>query len=294
MKSYFSTNRVLAWTIGSVVVATLFFACKKQVTTDTAPNNESDNTTFTAAAHEVKVSGIYSDLFQTVSTVAVSQGVARQGSSSKDMAANPSCPSAELDITSNTWPKHLKVDFGPSCADAFGTYRSGVWNITLDGPLRKAGSTFTVSLSNYKVDGIPVEGTVTIRILSYNTTDGIQFSSEVTGGRVSFSDSLIVDYVSKRTFKQIEGGATPDIPSNAGFSVDGTATLTYEKGAPAGTVITFTTLTSLIKRWSCGHIVQGQLKIDFNNISGVIDYGDGKCDSIATIKIGDKVKEIKL
>jgi hypothetical protein len=301
MKSYFSTNRVLAWTITGVAVATIFFACKKEETTDTTPNNETDNKTIGAVQLVAVVSAMYNDWFETIAQVGISQGLfqARQASpNGNELADQPSCPSAELqDATGNTWPKRVIIDFGESCIDRYGVYRSGILNVTFSGPLFNPASTILVEPSNYKINGKPVAGRFVICGVSYSKTAGIQYTTELTNGKVTLADTLVINYASKKTVKQIEGFDLDrpfQNPSDDVFSVDGTASLSYEKGPAVGATATFATQESLIKKWNCQYISKGKLKVDFNNISGVINYGDGICDDVATITVGDKAKEIKL
>ncbi|MBO9729250.1 MAG: hypothetical protein J7623_11495 [Chitinophaga sp.] len=302
MKSYFSTNRVLAWTITGVAVATIFFACKKEVTTDTAPNNESDNKTMGAVQHEAAANAMYNDWFETAASVGISQGMytARQatpGTTTADVPA-PSCPSAELqDATGNTWPKRVVINFGESCLSRYGTYRSGILNVIFSGPLFKQGSTIVIEPSNYKINGKSVAGRFVISNASYSATTGIQYTTELTNGKVTLNDSVIVNYAYKKTVKQIAGFdlTQPFLnPSDDVYSVDGNASLSYEKGPVTGATATFTTVESLIKAWNCQYISKGKLKVEFNNVTGVINYGDGICDNVATITVGDKAKEIKL
>ncbi|HEY9258642.1 hypothetical protein [Chitinophaga sp.] len=301
MKSYFSTNRVLAWTITGVAIATIFFACKKEVTTDTAPNNETDNKTIGVVQHEAVVSVMFNDWFETVGTVGIEQGMflGRQANpKGTDMADVPSCPSSELlDGTGATWPKRVVVDYGTSCQDRYGVFRSGKLNVIFNGPLFSPTSTIVVEPSNYTVNGKAVDGRLEISNASFSTTTGMQYTIEITRGKVTLADTLVINYASKRTIKQIEGfelGQPFLNLSNDVYSVDGTASLSYEKGPATGITATFATQTSLIKKWACQYISKGTLKVDFNGISGVIDYGNGDCDDKATIKVGDKAKEITL
>ncbi|MDQ0105221.1 hypothetical protein J2T02_000304 [Chitinophaga terrae (ex Kim and Jung 2007)] len=304
MKSYFSTNRVLAWTFAGVAAAAVFFACKKEVTTDTAPNNQSDNNTIAAVQHEAVVSAMYGDLFETVSTVAISQGTAipgaRQAQPSGNLAEAAPCPFAELlDATGDTWPKRVKIDFGTSCLDNYGNYRSGVLNVTFNGPLFSGTSSVVVEPSNYKVNGKTVKGNLTISNATYTKTTGIRYTLEVANGEVSLADTIIVKYATKRTVTQTAGfdvNAPVRNPIDDVFSVEGTASLSYNQGGPAGETANFTTVTPLIKKWACEHISKGKLKVELNKITGVIEYTDTNitCSGTATITVGDKSKEIKL
>ncbi|MEI3799949.1 MULTISPECIES: hypothetical protein [unclassified Chitinophaga] len=304
MKSYFSTNRVLAWTFTSVAVVTIFFACKKEVTTDTAPNNQSDNNTIAAAQHEAAASAMYSGLFETVAEVAITQGLftARKADNINNALAvttSPSCPVAELlDATNpDQWPKKVKIDFGQSCLDNYGVSRSGVLNVTFSGPLFSPASIIRVEPDGYKINGKSVEGLFTISGVSYSPTTGIQYTTELTGGKVTLSDTVVINYASKKTIKQTAGfdPVTPLLnPSDDVFTVEGNASISYEKGPVTGVTATFTTQEALVKIFDCQHFVKGKLKVEFDKVTGVIDYGNGKCTDPVTITVGDKTKEIKL
>ncbi|HVI46896.1 MAG TPA: hypothetical protein VM802_18600 [Chitinophaga sp.] len=296
MKSYFSTNRVLAWTFTSVALATLFFACKKEVTTDNASNNETDNHTMDVAVHETKANAIYNDLFDVAASAVNDQGVGGRKATNGNTQRDPvSCPSTLISsVDPNIWPKTITVEYGDACLDKYGITRSGKVYIKLSGLLLNKGS-MEITLENYRYNGIPVAGTTTITDVASLAT-GIQYTSTVSNGRISLGDTLILGYSSKKTVKQIEGAATPVNPADDVFSIDGNASLTYEKGGPAGAgmIATISTVTPLVKAWSCQWVSQGQLKIDFNKVTGVIDYGKGGCDSNATITVNGKAKEITL
>ncbi|SEW22033.1 hypothetical protein [Chitinophaga arvensicola] len=303
MKSYFSTNRVLAWTITGVAVATIFFACKKEITTDTAPNNQSDNNAIAASQHEAAVSAMYGGLFETVGQIAVEQGLfingRKAGVSNTTNAVVTSCPVAELlDATSPTqWPKRVDIDFGDSCLDRYGVYRSGILHVIFSGPLFNANSTIVIESRGYKLNGKAVDGRFAISGATYSKTAGIQYTAEVTGGKVTLNDSTIVNYTSKRTIKQTAGFDQVEPlrnPADDVYAVEGTATISYVKGPVVGATATFTSQEALVKIDDCHHFVKGKLKVELDKVTGVIDYGNGKCTDPITITVGDKTKQIQL
>lgn len=304
MKSYFSTNRVLAWTFAGIAVTAVFFACKKEVTTDTAPNNQMDNNTIAAVQHEAVASAMYADIFGTVSEASISQGTAipgaRQAQPANNLATTPSCPFVELlDATGDSWPKRVKIDFGTSCLDNYGNFRSGVLNVVFNGPLFSGTSSVVVTPSNYKINNKAVGGTLTISNATYTKTTGIRYTMEVADGTVQLGDTITVKYNTKRTVVQTEGfDVNPPIriPIDDVFSITGTASLSYTKGGPADQVANFSTIDPLIKKWSCEHVSKGKLKVELKNVTGVIEYTDANvsCSGTATITVGDKSKEIKL
>lgn len=304
MKSYFSTNRVLALAITGVAIATVFFACKKDAgPTDTASQNQSDNNTIAASQHEAMASVAYGDLFETVATVAIAQGLYQNAriatNGSKALAGPTSCPVAELlDATDpNKWPKTVQIDFGDACLDRFGIYRSGILNVTFNGPLFSPTATIVVDPSNYRRNGKLVSGRLTISAMSFDKTNGIRYTSEITNGKLTLADTVVVSYVSKRTIKQIAGvdQVQPLLnPEDDVYSIEGTASLSYVKGPLTGVAADFATQEPLIKTWGCNHCSKGKLKVTVDNVSGVINYGTGQCTDPITITVGDKVKEIKI
>ncbi|QJB41444.1 hypothetical protein HF324_27820 [Chitinophaga oryzae] len=296
MKSYFSTNRVLAVTIAAVGVATLFFACKKEVTTDTASNNENDNNTLVVASHEAQAQGIYGDLFETAAIAAVDQNVAGnvRKADYEDYANVTACPSILISSADpNVWPKKITIDYGDACRDNYGITRSGKMYITLTGLLFNNNTHIDIQLDGYKYNGIPVAGKNSISGISYNATTGIQYTTEITGGRISYSDTLIVGYTSKKTVKQTAGAGTPT-PNDNVYSIEGNASINYEKGGPAGNA-TIASQTPLLKANACKWVSQGKALVAYGSLSATIDYGNGVCDDKATITInGDKVREVTL
>jgi len=276
MRSYFSTNRVLAAAILGIAVATLFFACKKDNNGDDAPIiDEQDNITIAAASHEGVSDALYNDLFETASGV-----IAEEGLEARTSESGVCVPSILIDnVAPNVWPKSVKIDFGTACADSHGRVRSGILWVKLSKPLTQQNATIVIRLDNYKVNNIKLEGIDSITNLS--GTDGkLKYSTIITGGKVT-RDTISWNYSCDKTITREEAGV---------YSVEGTATLTY----PNGNVAKVTTVAPLIKSLSCAWIEKGQAKIELNNHTGIIDYGNGVCDSLASITVGDKHKEIKL
>lgn len=276
MKSYFSTNRVLAAAILGIAVVTLFFACKKDNNGDDAPIiDEQDNTTIAAASHEGVSDALYNDLFETASSVIVTEGLEARTSE------NEAClPTSLIDnVAPDVWPKTIKIDFGTACADGHGRVRSGILWVKLSKPLTQQNATVVIRLDNYKVNNIKLEGIDSITNLS-GTNGKLKYSTVITGGKVT-KDTISWNYSCDKTITREDAGV---------YSVEGTATLTY----PNGNVAKVTTVAPLIKSLSCAWIEKGQARIELNNHTGIIDYGNGVCDSLASITVGDKHKEIKL
>ncbi|RAJ75707.1 hypothetical protein CLV59_109322 [Chitinophaga dinghuensis] len=303
MKSYFCTNRVLAWTFSGLAVAALFFACKKDAGTKNPDeaSNQNDNKIMLAATHQGQVDVYYADVFSEVNEAAKQQGiqtVARQSNGDGALQATNSCPSWGIDNVGPGWPKTVTINFGTSCANPLtGRVRSGVITAVYSGLLFVAGSTVTVTFDNYKVNGLPVTGKIIYTVNSYSTDakGGISFTQRIIDGGIKLNDSVNIVYNHTKTVTQTAGGATPFNPGDDEFDTNGAGNMDYKDAAGKTTAtVALSTPIPLHTAWSCQYITKGQLKAVLNNLSAVIDYGNGTCDNIATITVGDKSKQITL
>ncbi|NIG52861.1 hypothetical protein [Chitinophaga sp. Cy-1792] len=312
MKSYFSTNRVLAWAFTGILTTGLFFACKKDNNnnssttnppTNPVGNNQTDNQVILAGSHETQVNAIYADVFASVSSASSGQGLdsntARIAVGDKSLQASGSCPEVSMDTYSaGVWPRTVTINYGTSCSsNSFIGVRGGIVNATFSAPLWSGNATVTVTFSNYTVNGYPVSGTVTYSGISYHATadGGLTYTQKITDGKVKLNDTTYIVYNTTKTVKQIAGGKTPVNPGDDVFSVTGNGTISSANAA--GTVAysaALSTPVALVKAWNCQYISKGQLQIVIGTVTGTIDYGDGTCDNKATITVGDKVKDITL
>ena len=87
----------------------------------------------------------------------------------------------------------------------------------------------------------------------------------------------------------IEGQGTTAWGDNV-FLITGNWSFTKRNG----TQLSATILEALRKELACKFIVSGSVELQRNGNSAVLDYGDGACDDLATVTIGDVVREINL
>ncbi|MFB6455524.1 hypothetical protein ACE38W_09665 [Chitinophaga sp. Hz27] len=307
MKSYFSTNRVLAWAFTGILTTGLFFACKKDAnnnkpSTDPVVSNQNDNQVILTAGHETQINAIYSDVFESVSSASTGQGLNRVavGDKSLQATATGDCPTTTLDNANpGVWPKTVTINYGSSCSSSnFVGVRGGIVNATFSAPLLSGTATVTVTFSNYTVNGYPVSGTLTYSNIIYkqNSDSAFSYSTKITDGKVKLNDTTYIVYNSTKTIQQIAGGKTAVNPGDDVYKASGSGTIAYTDAA--GTtqkyVAAFSTPVALEKAWSCQWISKGQLQVVIGTVTGTLDYGDGTCDNKATITVGDKVKDITL
>jgi hypothetical protein len=198
-------------------------------------------------------------------------------------------PCATITVTPNdtTYPKTVVIDFGDGCICRDGKFRKGSITLNFTNPIRVPGAVLTITLNNYYVNRVHVEGTKTITNLSTATIH--QYSVVVAEGKVTWPSGRGFKYEKVKTVTQISGYETATVRDDV-FSIQGRSKTTYASGI----TVTKNTETPLIKPVACNWIVKGILKIKINNRELFLDYGNGDCDNKALLKWGDHVREITL
>ncbi|SHL79645.1 hypothetical protein SAMN05444266_10520 [Chitinophaga jiangningensis] len=303
MKSYFCTNRVLAWTFTGIAITALFFACKKDAAKNTDPvvAEQSDKQVMAGAAYQAEVDLYYSDIFDAVSAGAAQQipdpsARRSEGNPALLTTPSPSCPSAYIE-GGLTWPITVNIDFGTSCSNSLNNrVRGGKIIAVFSGYLTTPGTTVKVTLQNFTINGKPVSGNILYTVTGYNKepNGGISFTQKITDGTVKLNDSIIAVYNHTKTVKQTNGGSTIANPGDDEYDTEGTGTLVYKHTNGTNVSISISTPVKLHTSWNCQWIRSGQLKLVTEMVAGTIDYGAGDCDNKATVTVGDKMKEITL
>lgn len=193
---------------------------------------------------------------------------------------HPDYPCAIVTVTSTngTFPKTITVDFGTGCTDKRGITRKGKIIITVTNKLLVPGATITITHDNFYVDGKKVEGEIK---LSNITTDIAvpTFSKQVTNGKITREDGSYFTFNSLRKRKMTQGVDTPkNVWDDVWEIFEGSQTVTKSNG----NYLTSTIKTPLVKSNACHFISKGSITIKGTNIDGVLDFGNGDCDNLAT------------
>lgn len=189
------------------------------------------------------------------------------------------CATITEDEVTNT----KTIDFGEEgCEGRDGRVRKGKIIIAHEGERDVPGFKRTVSLEDFSVDSIEVEG---VRILTYvsGTDTEKEYNATLTGGKLTFPDATIATRESTRTriASFDEDGEKTQVArygSAGGINREG---LTYENVVDETTPI----LTLAVCREEGTFApVSGILSINIEGESEkLIDYGDGTCDNLVTI-----------
>jgi hypothetical protein len=200
-----------------------------------------------------------------------------------------SCPSVSVNFM--TSPFSITLDWGTGCLGSDGITRSGLIRISLTGLMNEKNSVATLKIENYTVDGKKISGTTKITYQGLNPGNNWPRYSVVSEGKIEFTDKSVITYRSESVRLQAEGAGTPAIADDVWRTEIHSANGVNKDGKKW----TAKTTKVMIKKGDCKWYNSGTLEItpETGDVK-TIDFGDGKCDNKATLKIGDITIDITL
>ncbi len=190
------------------------------------------------------------------------------------------CAEIDLDIVDQT----ITIDFGENCEGPRGRMRSGKIIISFSARHHEPGAIVTTTFENFVVDGLKIEGIRTVTNLSTSTNENPSFNVKIENGKVTWPDGTFAT----RTVDRTKTWIRTNTPITDEYLITGTAEGVNRNGKTYKSTITET----VVFKVSCiddrifipvagtkDIEVDGELKV-------TVDYGDGTCDSIITIKKG--------
>jgi len=270
--------------VALALLATIAFSCQKEKT-DVNPADEPTEADATAMVEEsMEAESSFDDVTDVSLAAAIEEGIV----SAPDGRFFPFLhlrarlgPCVDITVTPNdtTYPKTITIDFGAGCLCADGKFRKGAIIITLSAPIRRTGSSMTITFRDFYLNRAHIEGTKLVTNLS--TNGNIKFSVKVTGGTVTFPNGRGFAYESVKMITQIDGSVTAALPDDV-FQIEGRSKTIFN----GGLTITLDTETPLVKKVACRWINEGKLKIRINNRVFMLDYAapdNGDCDNKAML-----------
>jgi hypothetical protein len=268
-----------------------FISCQKEDSSTTQGNAVTEQDAATYSDESAQADESFDDIADISMTAADADNTAINGRLNREYhpdfaelrEAIGLCATITVTPDDTTYPKTITIDFGDRCVGLDGKLRSGKVVINLTGPLRKPGSVLIVTLENFYINHIHIEGTKTITNLSEN--GAIKFSVNVAGGKVTFPSGRGYSYESSKTKTQVAGMDTKMCRDDV-FEITGSATIKFNNGV----VVNFEVVDPLIKKVACPWLSDGTLKISLNDRVLKIDYGfphNGDCDNKALLTWND-------
>ncbi len=264
----------------TVVISFIFVSCEKSK--DAVSDEDIE-----IAGDEAFVDMVFEDIMNEID--------AADAGSMK--STNEGCPAVTVNNEDTVW--NITIDYGEGCEQLIYNrlgvvidtiVRKGVVHIERTGLYRQAGSYRTVTLENYSVNGIQIEGTRTVTNKGLDENMHMWFTIELQNGKITTPDGIVITRNSERERHWIAGSGTPGILDDE-YKIWGTV-----DGVTAyGEDYSCTIIDSLHIKIACRLIVGGQIEIVAGEREPVVlDYGDGECDAVATLTRDDHSRQILL
>ena len=272
----------------------IFFSCKKDSNSASASSPDTDSAT-NMSASAATTDNMFGDTYDVLGQTTASNAnlSARTVTNGRADGVDSIAPCITVTVSpadTGTYPKTVTLNFGTGCTSWYGVTRSGIITFVYSGHFKYPGTTVTATYNNYKVNGYKVEGNYSVTNSS-SLSNGVMFTSTVTNGKVTYPDGTTwYSYSGNRTIRQTAGIGSTNYNDYA-FSITGN----HSYASWTGKTLTDSITTPLVKQVACKNIVSGVVAFTYNGlIKGTLDYGNGTCDSLATLTIGTNVKTIGL
>jgi len=192
------------------------------------------------------------------------------------------------------WPRIVTIDYGEGCTVGKRT-RKGKIIITVSGPMWLQGSMRIVTLEDFYVNDHKIEGIRTLTNQGRHTEgeyEGkIYFSVVLDSGKVITADNYTITKQVNQTRTFVEGEDSKWDTRDDIWYIEGMATGVNRNGLAFTREIT----SPLWKEIGCRFLTRGTVLISAEGRpDAILDYGEGECDPIATVTVGEEVREINL
>ena len=276
------TKRFLAAIFSlAVFAAFLFTSCEKN--NDVNVSDED----IEIAEDEAFIDMVFEDLMNEID--AIETGMLK--------STNDGCPDVTINVADTVWT--ITIDYGDGCEQMIYNrlgvvidtlMRKGIVHIERRGRYLQAGSYRTVTLEDYSVNGIQIEGTRTVENKGLDQNLHMWFTIELQNGKITTPDGIVITRNSYRERHWVAGANTPSILDDE-YKIWGTV-----DGMTAfGEDYSCTIIDSLHVKMACRLIVGGQVEIVVGEREpAVLDYGNGECDAVATLNRDGQSRQIML
>jgi len=171
------------------------------------------------------------------------------------------------------------IDFGAGCTDPRGNIRTGSIVVVHTGRCDVTGSAWTITFVNYTINGLSLQGTRTVKVVSV-TDSLIVYDVTLIGGIITWPDGRFATREVHRRREHhrnenhlldrliIYGTAQGALCNGRGYVIEILEPLVYDRSCAAEGVFI---------------PVQGVKFIKHGNRELTVDYGDGTCDNTVTL-----------
>jgi len=189
------------------------------------------------------------------------------------------------------WPRSWTLDWGvENCECFFGTLKRGKVHVSLSDWWRNEGSLREITFEDFYINDNKLEGVKTILNTGVNEAGNLTFEKKVTDAKLTYPDESFITWNCERQSEQVGGGETflfaDDVwsvtGSGSGVNLDGNS-------------YTLEITSALMYQNGCFYPVSGTIEINtYGEELKTIDYGNGECDNIITVTVGETTETIEL
>ena len=279
------SNLVLTLSTAAITISLFIFtaACHKSTSSLT---NSDDNGGY--ASDNVKME-------QNSNDVVSMTDIAASTNSGSSLRTTETTIGGCATVTNDTVsiPHVLTIDFGtgtPSCTCVDGKIRSGKIIVTYTGHYKDAGSTHTITYSNYFVNGNQLSGSKTVTNEGTNGSGQVYYTVTVNDTLNLGAGNGYIAWTGNRTRTWLTGYTTTD-RSDDSYLISGTTSIRRANG----NTFTMNITTPLQVAYICPWIEAGVVTVTGpGGGTRTLNYGSGNCDSEAELTIGTHTYNITL
>ena len=265
--------------LSTICLSVVMNSCSKD-NNENPPSNEESTVSLTNA--KVYSDALYDDVSMEVLQVNTENNLSAQPS-----VNTQTCATVTISPNDATWPKTVTIDYGTAgCTGANGYTRKGKIIYTLNKKLLTTGAVLTASFDNYSVNGYKLEGTYTIT--NNGSSAGLNVTIVLANGKVTYPTGVVYTKVSNTTWVQAAGIGTLTVLDDE-YYVTGNGSV-----STAGNTLSAASVGNLYRTVTCTNTVSGVLNLNYNNITGTLDFGAGECDKTAVLTVAGKEYNVVL
>ena len=274
----------------AIVMLSFFISC------DSSNDGNDNNPTLTAK--DIAVNSKIDVAIDDVVYIVEDQYTAQQSISNRSSTASksilPTCATFTTVLVDGTWTR--TIDFGSAgCTLPNGNVLKGKIIISFSNDFTSKSRTLLYRFVDFYHNGKLLQGNKSITYESKSTEllatehPVMTFTVDM---KITFDDGKVYSRTGTTVKETIEGNETPLNWEDNVFLVTGNSATSLANGDTITTVIT--TPLRYITSCKLPFPVSGIVSITKNTSVGTLDFGDGKCDNLATLTIDGVTKDIIL
>ncbi len=261
-------------------ISILFTSCSQD---DTETNEENATAAITAEnAEQTTEAEIASDGLFNLMDIAYAEQEEEEGRNSSYFS---SC--VTITVSMQNGVKFVTLNFGQACQLPNGDIVSGILYLTYN-PSQAGTVTITYDLENFAYNNKFIAGGGSL-FRERNNASGNPQHTVNHDLEVTLPNGVVVTLDGTRVSEWIEGVGSGTWEDNV-FLVTGNRDIDVSTGFSHYAIV----IEPLRREATCPHFVSGTVEITRNNGTGILDFGDGTCDNIATLTVNGETYTIIL